>query len=60
VPKNAVAVATADNSQNLESIVQLSPAAMAANGISSTTTVGQWRQSYVNIVGSLADQSVLL
>jgi hypothetical protein len=53
-------LAAASDSANLESIVQLSPAVMAANGITSTTTVGQWRQSYINKVGSLADQPVLL
>jgi hypothetical protein len=59
-PANAAELAAASDSQNLESIVGLSASAMAANGITATTTVGQWRQSYVNKVGSLADQPVLM
>jgi len=52
-------VATADPSENLESIVNLSPASMAANGITSTTTVGQWQQTIANKLGASANQVVL-
>ncbi len=52
-------VATADPSENLESIVNLSPASMAANGITSTTMVGQWQQTIANKLGANANQVVL-
>jgi hypothetical protein len=51
-------IALAQPDQNLEDIVQLTPAQMAANGITSTTTVGQWRQTYANKVGAAAYQAV--
>lgn len=53
-----VKVALADGSQNLESIVNLTPSQMAANGITSSTTVGQWRQTYANQVGAVAYSAV--
>lgn len=37
-----------------------SAAQMASNGISPTTTVGEWRQGVANKIGSAATQSVLL
>ena len=52
-------IALAPTSQNLESIVNLTPAQMAANGITSTTTVGQWRQTYANQIGSTAYQAAI-
>jgi hypothetical protein len=53
-------VAAADDSANLEQIVQLSPASLAANGLTASSTVGQWRQTIVNKLGSAtASQSVL-
>lgn len=58
-PRNAVDLATARNSDNLQSIVNLSPAAMQANGITAATTVGEWRQRITNQVGSVATQPVL-
>jgi len=50
-------IALAQPDQNLEAIVQLTPAQMAANGITSSTTVGQWRQTYANKVGAVAYQA---
>lgn len=58
-PRSSVALADAKSTDNLENIVQLSPQAMAANGITATTTVGDWRQSIANRVGPTAGQSVL-
>jgi hypothetical protein len=53
-------VATAGDSDNLESIINLSPASLAANGLTANTTVGQWRQTVVNRLGSAtANQSIL-
>ncbi|WP_166144063.1 hypothetical protein [Methylosinus sp. RM1] len=58
-PATSVTLADAKNSDNLEEIVRLSPQAMAANGITATTTVGDWRQSIANRVGPAAGQTVL-
>ena len=58
-PRSAVALADAKNSDNLEEIVQLSPQTMAVNGITATTTVGDWRQSIANRMVLVAGQSVL-
>ena len=52
-----IAVANASPGDNLESIVNLTPSQMAANGITSTTTVGQWRQVYANQIGATAYQA---
>ena len=53
-------VAMAGDSDNLESIINLSPASLAANGLTANTTVGQWRQTVVNKLGSAtANQSIL-
>jgi hypothetical protein len=53
-------VAAVDDAANLEQIVQLSPASLAANGLTASSTVGQWRQTIVNKLGSAtASQSVL-
>lgn len=55
-------VAAAQDSANLSSI--LSPyynaAQMRANGVTSTTTVGEWRASFASKVGSAATQAVLI
>ncbi len=51
-------VALAPDSANLEGLVNLTPSQMAANGITATTTVGQWRQTYANQVGAVANQAV--
>jgi hypothetical protein len=51
-------VALAADGKDLEAIVNLTPSQMAANGITATTTVGEWRQSYANKVGAAANQSV--
>ena len=53
-------VAEANNSDNLKSIINLSPASLAANGLTANTTVGQWRQTVVTKLGSAtANQSIL-
>jgi hypothetical protein len=51
-------VALAPDSANLEGLVNLTPSQMAANGITATTTVGQWRATYANQVGAVANQAV--
>lgn len=58
-PGPSINLAKANNNDNLEEIVQLSPQTMAANGITPTTTVGDWRHSIANRVGPTAGQSVL-
>jgi hypothetical protein len=53
-------VAEANDSDNLESIINLSSASLAANGLTANTTVGQWRQTVVTKLGSeTANQSIL-
>jgi hypothetical protein len=53
-------VAEANDSDNLESIINLSSASLAANGLTANETVGQWRQTVVNKLGSAtANQSIL-
>jgi len=56
-PTAGVAIAAASPGDNLEGIVNLTPAQMAANGITATTTVGQWQQAYANKVGAVAYQA---
>ena len=47
-------------SDNLSELLSLTPAQLAANGLSTTsTTVGQWRQTIISKLGSTASQSVL-
>lgn len=54
------ALARASDDQSMASILQgTSAATLAANGITATTTVGQWRQGIVNKIGSTAYTSVL-
>jgi hypothetical protein len=52
-------IAAAPDSDNLASYLSLTPAQLAANGISSTTTVGQWRQTIASKLGGTANQVVL-
>jgi hypothetical protein len=52
-------VAAAPDSANIESIVNLSASALAANGLTSSSTVGDWRQSNIKILGASASQVVL-
>ncbi len=56
---DGVGVATANDSDNLSELLSLTPAQLAANGLSTSTTVGQWRQAIVSKLGSTASQSVL-
>ena len=59
-PSSGVALATASPDQLVSSVVSLTPAQFAANGINpATTTVGQWQQTIASKVGSAATQSVL-
>lgn len=60
-PANAAALADAPANQLMAETVSLSPSALAANNITSTTTVGQWRATVTNTIGaSTASQPVLL
>ena len=53
-------VADADDSANIAEITGLSAASLAANGLTTSSTVGQWRQTIINKLGSAtANQSVL-
>ena len=53
-------VAAANDSDNIAQITGLSPASLAANGLTTSSTVGQWRQTIINKLGSAtANQSVL-
>ena len=52
-------VALAPDSANLESLVNFSAASLAANGLTASTTVGQWRAMQVQKLGSDAYQTVL-
>ena len=60
-PASGSAIAQASSTDSMSAI--LSPyyttAQMAANGVSASTTVGQWRQSVTNKVGAAADARVL-
>lgn len=56
-----VKLAQADDSSTMSSVLSsYSQATLAANGISPSTTVGQWRQSVISKVGPAANQQVLL
>ena len=60
-PGNGFAIATANGSDLMSNVVQgLSPSTLAANGITSTTTVQQWRDSISAKLGSAASQPVLI
>ena len=53
-------VAAANDFDNIAQITGLSPASLAANGLTTSSTVGQWRQTIINKLGSAtANQSVL-
>jgi hypothetical protein len=53
-------VASAPDSANIAQLTGLSAASLAANGLTASSTVGQWRQTIVNKLGSAtASQSVL-
>jgi hypothetical protein len=53
-------VAEAPDSANIAQLTGLSAALLAANGLNSSSTVGQWRQTIINKLGSAtATQSVL-
>jgi hypothetical protein len=53
-------VAAAPDDANIAQLTGLSAASLAANGLNSSSTVGQWRQTIVNKLGSAtANQSVL-
>jgi hypothetical protein len=52
-------VAAADDSENIAQLTGLSAASLAANGLSSSSTVGQWRATIIAKLGSsTANQSV--
>ena len=53
-------VANADDSENIAQLTGLSPASLAVNGLSSSSTVGDWRATVIAKLGSAtANQSVL-
>ena len=53
-------LAQASDDQNMGSLLPTySPSQLAANGITPTTTVGQWRQSIIAKIGNAANQPVL-
>ena len=53
-------VAAAPDSANIAQLTQLSAASLAANGLNSSSTVGDWRQTIINKLGSAtANQTVL-
>jgi hypothetical protein len=53
-------VASAPDSANLAQLTGLSAASLAANGLTTSSTVGQWRETITNKLGSAtANQSVL-
>ena len=59
-PQNGVAIAQAPDSALMSSVVSgLSANTLALNGVTPTTTVGQWRQSVVAKIGTAATQPVL-
>jgi len=53
-------VAAASDSDNLESYINLTPAQLAANGLTASETVGQWRQTVIAKLGAdTANQTIL-
>lgn len=59
-PANAASIARApDNQLMATTLVGLPSSALAGNNITSTTTVGQWRQSVSSKIGDAASQPVL-
>jgi len=60
-PRYGVNVAVASSGQLMSNVLAgTSPATLSANGITPTTTVGQWRASVTNKIGPAANQPVLL
>ena len=54
------AVAAADDSDNIAALTGLSATSLAANGLTTSSTVGQWRSTVIAKLGSAtANQSVL-
>ena len=60
-PTNGTAIALSNGDALMSSVVKgLSTQTLAANGVSSTTTVQQWRDSVSAKIGSAAGQPVLI
>lgn len=60
-PGYAAQVATASDNQLMSSVLSgMSSSSLTANGISSNTTVGQWRQGVISKIGDVATQPVLM
>jgi hypothetical protein len=60
-PGYAAQVATASDNQLMSTVLSgMSSSSLTANGISSNTTVGQWRQGVVSKIGDAATQPVLM
>ncbi len=60
-PTNGTAIAQANGDALMSSVIRgLSSSTLAANGITSTTTVQQWKDSVSAKIGSAAGQPVLL
>lgn len=60
-PSSAASIASASDGQLMAPLLSnLSSSTLAANGISQSTTVGQWRQGVTNKIGGAASQPVLL
>jgi len=61
-PGRGPSVALADPNQNISELLSpyYSAAQIRGNGVTSTTTVGEWRASFANRVGSAATQQVLM
>jgi len=60
-PRYGVDVATASSGQLMSDVLAgTSASTLAANGITPTTTVGQWRAGVTNKIGPAANQPVLL
>lgn len=58
---NGYAIATADGSALMSNVVTgLSSSTLAANGVTSTTTVQQWRDSVSSKIGTAASRPVLV
>lgn len=60
-PGYAAQVATASDNQLMSTVLSgMSSSSLTANGISSNTTVGQWRQGVISKIGDAATQPVLM
>ena len=59
-PANGASLAGAGDNQLMSTVLTgLSPTTLAANRINGSTTVGQWRQTVTNKIGTAASQPVL-